>query len=438
MKRVLYLAYYWPPCGGIGPVRNLKFTKYFREFGWEPVVYSPANAQYILLDESTFKDFPEGVEIIKTPLREPYGLFNVLKGKKKTAQVKDVFLDKDEKKSLIHQFGIWVRANFFIPDARAQWIKPSIAYLRKYLKHNPVDAIISYGPPHSMHMIALALHKEFGIPWVSDWQDPWTQIDYYEKFPMTKAARNKHERMEQEVLHTANKVVMVSKSWCVDLEKLSGREVAYIPFGYDEQDFSGLTNERSEFFTISHFGTFGTDRNPRALWQALAELKAEHPDLSGHLRIHLAGNVAQSVFDSLTQHGLQNNLYYESFIGKDRLFQQLRNSDVQLVLINEPEKGLAYNNKGRIPAKVFECIGAQRPILVIGPMDGDVAAIVAETSTGVNCNYTDTEKIKASLLLWYKGWLNKEVSLHPIGVERYSFRNLCGEMAKVLNAAQTS
>ncbi|MBX7205113.1 MAG: glycosyl transferase family 1 [Bacteroidia bacterium] len=433
MKRVLYIAYYWPPCGGIGPVRNVKFTKYFRDYGWEPVIYAPQNAQYPLLDESTFKDLPTGVEIIKTPISEPYGFFNLLKGKKKNEAVKDVFLVKDGGSSFMHRFALWVRANFFIPDARAGWIKPSVNYLRKYLKQHPVDAIISYGPPHSMHLIAMALHRELDIPWISDWQDPWTQIDYYEKFPMTKAARQKHEQLEQEVLRTASSVVMVSKSWSEDLKKLSGREVNYIPFGYDEDDFNGIVPQQTGKFIISHFGSFGTDRNPESLWCALQELCSENGLFEKNLEIHLAGHVDASVFEAIEKAGLKKSLRYESFIGKNSLFQQLVNSAVQLVLINRPEPGLKYNNKGRIPAKIFECLGARKPILVIGPHDGDVAHIVNETGAGKNCDYLETTAMKQVIKEWYMQWENDPLRQVESHSEMYSFSNLCKQMSGLLN-----
>ncbi len=433
MKKVLYIAYYWPPCGGIGVVRNLKFVKYFREHGWEPVIYAPENASYPIIDPSTEKDLPEGIEILKTPIFEPYGLFNLSKGKKTNEQVKDVFLVNEQKTSLMHKLGLWVRANFFIPDARAFWIKPSIKYLRTYLKENPVDAIISYGPPHSMHIIAKQLHKEFGIPWVSDWQDPWTEIDYFQKFNMTSVARNKHIKLEREVITEANALVMVSKSWCTDLEKLSGRSVDYIPFGFDEADFAGKSYTKGNHFTISHFGMLGIDRNPKQLWRALSELKTEIPGFDNHLRIHLAGAVDPTVFASIETAGLKPQLTYDRQINKSELFGYLANSNVQLVLINTPEPEIKYNNKGRIPAKVFECIGSRQPVLVLGPTDCDVAGIVAQTQTGATCLYEDTTAIKQTIKQWYTNWLANTPSTQPVGIEQFSFNNLTKQMAGVLN-----
>ncbi len=433
MKKVLYIAYYWPPCGGIGVVRNLKFVKYFRNHGWEPIIYAPENASYPIIDHSTEKDLPQNITILKTPIFEPYGLFNLAKGKKKSEQVKDVFLVNEKKKSFMHDLGLWIRANFFIPDARAFWINPSIKYLRKYLQENHVDAIISYGPPHSMHLIAKALHNEFNIPWVSDWQDPWTEIDYFAKFNMSNAARQKHIRLEKEVITRADALVMVSKSWCTDLEKLSGRKVDYIPFGYDESDFTGLSYKRNNFFTISHFGMLGIDRNPKNLWKALQELNQELPHFEQHLKIHLAGHVDATVFESIANAGLKQQLQYDKQINKSELFGYLTNSNIQLVLINTPEEGIAYNNKGRIPAKVFECIGSKQPVLVIGPTGGDVAHIVAETQTGISCEYDDFDQIKNTVKKWFNNWQNNTASTQPKNIEQFSFNNLSKQMAEVLN-----
>jgi glycosyltransferase involved in cell wall biosynthesis len=407
-------------------------VKYFRNHGWEPIVYAPENASYPIIDPSTEKDLPENVTILKTPIFEPYGLFNLAKGKKKSEQVKDVFLVNEKKKSFMHDLGLWIRANFFIPDARAFWIKPSIKYLRKYLQENSVDAIISYGPPHSMHLIAKALHDEFNIPWVSDWQDPWTEIDYFSKFKMSNTARQKHIRLEKEVITGADALVMVSKSWCADLEKLSGRSVNYIPFGYDESDFAGLAYQRNEFFTMSHFGTFGTDRNPENLWKALQELKQELPTFELHLKIHLAGQVDATVFESIANAGLKQQLKYDKQINKSELFGYLTNSNIQLVLINTPEEGIAYNNKGRIPAKVFECIGSKQPVLVIGPTNGDVANIVAETQTGISCEYDDMAQIKNTVKNWFINWQNNTPSTQPKNIEQFSFNNLSKQMADLL------
>jgi len=413
-------------------LRNLKFVKYFRDFGWEPVVFAPENANYPVIDETTFKDIPAGIEVIKTPVIEPFAIFNLLQGKKKDERVKDVFLVRDQKPGLAHKLGVWVRGNFFIPDARMLWINPSVKRLRKYLKENKVDAMISYGPPHSTHRIAYALKQEFGIPWVADFQDPWTQIDYFEKFMLTDFARNKHKKQEQEVLKTADKVVMVSPSWCDDLAELGGRPVDYIPFGFDADDFKDARPEKPfNKFIISHFGTLGIDRNPEALWKVLAELSVEMPEFKTHLQIDLAGVVDYSIFETLEKAGLKANLNYNAFLTKDKVVAGMLASDILLLLLNT---GFGeYNTKGRIPAKLFEYLGSQRPILVIGQTDSDVAKIVSDTKAGITIAYENASEIKQSVLQFYASWKRGEQLYRPIHIQDYNFKYLTGKMAALLD-----
>jgi hypothetical protein len=432
LKKILYIIYYWPPCGGISVLRNLKFVKYFRQFGWEPVVYAPENANYPVIDETTFRDIPPGIEVIKTPVIEPFGIFNILQGKKKGERVKDVFLVRDEKPGLAHKLGVWVRGNFFIPDARMLWINPSVRYLRKYLKTHHVDAMISYGPPHSTHRIAYALKKEFGIPWVADFQDPWTQIDYFEKFMLTDFARNKHKKQEQEVLKTADKVVMVSKSWCEDLAELGGRPVKYIPFGYDEDDFKNIVPvKQDQKFIISHYGTLGIDRNPESLWMVLSELCDEIPGFRDQLMIDLAGVVDYSIFEIVEKAGLKNNLNYTQFLNKEKVVEGMLSSDILLLLLN---KGFGeYNVRGRIPAKLFEYLGSRKPILVMGREGSDVANIINETRAGITIDYDQHAALKKSVLEFYTAWKEGRQLYHPEHIEEYNFKYLTGKMAGLLD-----
>ncbi|NTW26696.1 MAG: glycosyltransferase family 4 protein, partial [Lentimicrobium sp.] len=184
-RRVLIISYYWPPSGGAGVQRWLKFVKYLRESGWEPVVYVPENPEYPAIDESLAKDIPDGIEIIKTPIWEPYSFYKKLIGAGKGERINAGFLSEKKRPGLTEQFSIWLRGNFFIPDARKFWIRPSISFLTRYLEKHPVDAIVSTGPPHSMHMIALGVKKRTGLPWLADFRDPWTNIDFYHELMLT-------------------------------------------------------------------------------------------------------------------------------------------------------------------------------------------------------------------------------------------------------------
>ncbi|MBE9481851.1 MAG: glycosyl transferase family 1, partial [Bacteroidetes bacterium] len=174
MKKVLIITYYWPPSGGAGVQRWLKFVKYLREFGWEPIVYTPENPEAPDIDNSLEKDIPDNLTVIKRKIWEPYTAYKKFIGQEKEQKINAGFLSENKKPKLSENISVWIRGNFFIPDARKFWIKPSVKFLTNYLKNNPVDAMISSGPPHSMHMIALGLKQRLGIPWLADFRDPWT------------------------------------------------------------------------------------------------------------------------------------------------------------------------------------------------------------------------------------------------------------------------
>lgn len=431
MKRFLYIVYYWPPAGGVSVVRNIKFAKYFREFGWEPVVYAPDKANYPVVDTTTAQDIPAGLEVIKKPIREPFAIFNLLRGKSKDEKVQDVFLVRDQKPSLMHRLGVWVRGNFFIPDARMLWIGPSVRHLKKYVRENPVDAIISTGPPHSAHRIAYELKKETGLPWIADFQDPWTQIDYFEKFMLTERARRKHIRQEQEVLKAADKVVIVSPSWAKDFTKLSGREVDYVPMGFDNDDFRNVIPPQDNKFRISHYGTLGLDRNPGVLWEVLAFLAKADARFRDDLEIVLAGAIDYTVFQEIETQGLKENLRYDRQLPKDKVIEGMVSSGMLLLLLN---KGFGeYNVRGRIPAKLFEYLGSRRPILAIGREDSDVAGILRETNAGRTIDYEDKEKLRKAVTDYYNAWKANAAIFTPEGIGKYDFRHLTGQMTELLN-----
>jgi len=210
-KKALIITYYWPPGGGAGVQRWLKFVKYLREFGWEPVIYTPENGEMPVIDSSLEKDVPDGVTVIRRPIWEPYSLYKKFVGAGKDEKINTGFLTEKKRPGLAEKLSVWMRGNLFIPDARKYWIKPSVKFLRSYLKKNPVDVIISTGPPHSMHMIALPLSRELNVPWVADFRDPWTNIDYYKDLKLTKSADRKHHQMEKEVVTGATGIVVVGQ-----------------------------------------------------------------------------------------------------------------------------------------------------------------------------------------------------------------------------------
>lgn len=428
-RKVLIITYYWPPSGGAGVQRWLKFVKYLRDFGWEPVVYTPENPEYPAIDNSLLKDIPEGIEIVRTPIWEPYSFYKKLVGAKKNERINAGFLSEKKRPGFAERFSIWLRGNFFIPDARKFWIKPSIKFLVKYLKQHPIDAIVSTGPPHSMHMIALGVKKRTGLPWLADFRDPWTNIDFYHELMLSSWADRKHHKQEMSVLKKADEVVVISNSMKTDFLKLLNREYSVITNGYDQDDIAGLDVKIDERFSIAHIGTMVKTRNPLLLWQVLSEETARDADFANDLEIKLVGSVDYSVTESIEAAGLGKYMKRISYVPHNEVVKLQQQSQVLLLLINDTP-----NAKVILPGKFFEYMAARRPILCIGPIDGDAAGVILETNAGYVSEKNDKESIRIALNELYTRFRSGKNTVESKGIARFSRESLTGRMAERLQA----
>lgn len=427
MKKVLIITYYWPPSGGVGVNRCLKFAKYLRDFGWEPIIYAPLNAQYPYLDSTNSSQIPDNLTIIQRPILEPFNLFKKLSGRKKNDSSNPVYV-RDRKLSIIDNFAIWLRGNFFIPDARCMWIKPSLKFLQKYLANNPVDAIFSDGPPHTNTVIAYKLSQSTHIPCLLDFQDPWTQVDYYEMLKINKRADKIHHRLEQEAFKTAKKITIVSNSWKQDLESIGAKNVDILYWGYDEDDFKKLDYQSDTDFSLVHAGQLGYDRRPETLIKVLSELKRENSEFGKQLKLKFAGTVDYSIIELIQSSGLEENLILLGNIARPQALELTLSSQILLLPLN-----IAKNAKGRIPGKLFENIRAKRPILCLGPTDSDVSKILQETNAGNSFEYSDYNGIKSFILDIYNKFKNNNNIINPVNIEQFDVRNQTMKLAEYLN-----
>ena len=434
MKRVLIITYYWPPSGGSGVQRWLKMSKYLPEYGWQPVIYTTENAEYPIIDHSLEKDVAPNIEVIRRPITEPYSAYKKFLGIKKEETVKMGFIQEKEKnKSWKSDLTLWVRGNFFIPDARCGWVKPSVHFLKEYLNEHPVDAIISTGPPHSMHLIALKLKEALGLPWIADFRDPWTEIDYYNDLHLTAWADRKHHRLEQEVLTKADKVVTVAPDGARRLGRLGNRNVRTIYNGFDRDDDAQTPVNLSEQFTITYLGVLSKIQNPSNLWQALAELIKEDSKFDKSLRINMIGQIDSAVVSSINENGLSQHVAYSPYMPHDQVSAVHRSSTLLLLLLMPDSEPRA---KGLLTGKLFEYMASGRPILCIGPEDGDAARILRETGAGQTISFEDKEKMKEALKNLYQRYLENtlEGNTNP-KVENYSRQVMTQQYAALLNQA---
>ena len=308
MKRVLIISYYWPPAGGSGVQRWLKFTKYLPQFGWAPIVYTPSNPDITLEDRTLSDQIHPMTEIVSTKIIEPYSIFRHFIGgngsKAATSEKNEVnLINANGKKSLKMRISLWIRANVFIPDPKILWVSPSVKFLCKYLKEHPVDLIVSTGPPHSMHLIAQKVSRRYNIKWVADFRDPWTGIFYFKHLPLTKSSLRRYMKMEEGVLRNADAVVTVTDRIATDLTEAVKSAGAKTPIynienGYDESDFC-YDEETSPYFTLVHTGLLAAEGDPDRLWKIIGELCREIPSFAEDFRLELVGKTDASVIDGI-------------------------------------------------------------------------------------------------------------------------------------------
>ena len=437
MKRVLIITYYWPPSGGSGVQRWLKFSKYLPEYGWQPVVYTPSNPELPARDESLLSEIPIQAEILEQPIKEPYAVYRKWMGRSSKQPVVNPLVSRD-KKTWKEKVSLLIRANLFVPDPRILWVKPSISYLTDYLKEYPVDAIVSTGPPHSMHLIARGIKREFPwIPWIADFRDPWTRIFYFKHLPMMPGILRRHRRMEASILKMADEVVVVSQQMqkeyqqVITQRRLGQRDkVQVITNGYDEADFVGHQNPLEKGFHILHTGLLSEDGNPEVCWEVLGNRYRRDPDFRRLLRITLIGKTDAAVLASIRRNGLENALTDLGYLPHNLISAYQRNAALLLLpLRKEPEA------KGILTGKFFEYLAAQRPIMAFGPCDGDVAAILKTTGSGKIFDWSDREGVSHAIHLLFTAFQNGEPTpwiADPDTIRQYSRKELTHRMVELL------
>lgn len=423
-KKLLIITYYWPPAGGPGVQRWLKFVKYLPEFNIQPIVYIPENPTYPITDRGLENEVSKNTIILKNKIKEPYG-FASLFSKNKTKKISSGIIPNQRKQSFLEKFLLWIRGNLFIPDARFLWVKPSVTYLTKYIEENNIDTIVTSGPPHSLHLIGLQLKKELNVTWFADFRDPWTTIGYHKSLKLSSYAANKHKTLEKGVLNTADTIIVTSKTTKTEFQALTSKPIEIITNGYDVENIAKQSLD--EKFSLAHIGSFLSERNPRILWKALQELIKENDHFKNDFQLKLIGAVSQEVLDTIAEFKLQDyvlNLGYVSH--EEALIQQRKSQILLLIEINSED------TKSIIPGKVFEYMVSERPIIAIGPEDSDFAEIIKSTNTGTFFSYYDKEPLKELILKNYEMYKTNSLKVNAIGLQKYSRKSLTEQLAKII------
>ena len=419
-KKVLIITYYWPPSGGSGVQRWLKFSKYLRDFNIEPVIYTVDNPSYPIKDTSLESEIPLGLEVLKQPIFEPNSFLSIFGNNKKKESAG--FLNPNP--TLLGRFFQYVRANYFIPDARKFWIKPSVKFLSNYLKNNEIEVVITTGPPHSIHIIGLALRDKFKIKWISDFRDPWTEIDYFQQLPLTKKANKKHHQLEQEVLEKSDMVIVVGETMKKKFLK-HNHNIEVLTNGFDSYENS-LTIELDSNFSITHVGLMNADRNPTILWEVLYEISSENIDFKNNLRIKFIGKIDDTVIQDIQVFN-PKNIVRIPYLDHEEVRKYQASSQVLLLSINHVPSA-----KGIITGKIFEYLQAKRPILGIGPEDGDAAAILKKTNAGNIVGFNNKVELKTAVLKLYKDFKEEKLFVKSTNIEQFHRKNITRQLAQVI------
>lgn len=431
-RKVLIVTYYWPPSGGSGVQRWLKFVKYLPEYQWEPHIFTPENPSFATQDPSLEKDVPPEAEVTRFPIWEPYDIFFTLSGffsASKGRRTGPVVPSKN--KTFFQRISTWMRGNFFVPDPRIFWVRPSVRFLSDYIARNGISIIITTGPPHSVHLIGLNLKKKYPhVRWLADFRDPWSDWGMWDSLMVTKAVRRIHKRMEGKVLSMADEIITITPFYVKRFEMLSGRNVKLLTNGYDEEDFKNLVHRREDKFTIRHVGWINEKCDPRPFMVALQAELRENVVFARDLRLEFIGEVHPD-FKNFVQERreLATVTVFTGNVSHNALIPFYGSSSLFLLVLT------GYKDaEGFLPGKLFEYLAAGIPVLGVGPVRGDAATLLKETGAGEMIASEDQEKIRRTLREAHLMWRNSAPpKVNTAATTRFSRRELTGQLAEILS-----
>ncbi|MDF2157123.1 glycosyltransferase family 4 protein [Algoriphagus sp. CAU 1675] len=427
-KRVLIITYYWPPSGGSGVQRWLKFAKYLPEAGWEPVIFTTENPDFDLKDETLAREVPPSLEVLKFPIWEPYQLFAKLKGK--TGGHPSRMLEQ-KKKGLLEKTAIWLRANFLVPDPRVFWVKPSVDFLVDLMGKEQFQAVITTGPPHSLHLIGRGLKRKTGVLWLADFRDPWSQWEFLDALPMQDWVRKKHRKLEQSVLKEADEVVTISPTFRNDLEAIANRKVRLLTNGFDPADLPRDFQRKEKIpgrLNLVYTGIIDSIRNPIPLLEALKE---EFSAEDVQVQMTFVGKVSEQVRGFVQADSwLASRIHFPGYVSHQEVFGFYAEADALVLILTDTK-----NAKGNIPGKLFEYLATKIPVLALGDPEGDSALILKNAGAGVVLPHSDLAGIRRRLRELFE---STSLQIDSPDLEKYSRRTLSFQLAKILDEHSVS
>lgn len=431
-RRVLIVAYYFPPSGGPGVQRVLKYTRYLPDFGWEPIVLTVENGTFPAIDKSLFEQVPAGTKIFRTKIFEPYDIYRLLTGKPKNVAIDvNVIKKEGQKKTFAEQIAEFIRATFFIPDARVGWLLTARRKILDIIDEYLIDAIYSSSPPYTCSLIARYGKRKRQLPWIAGFRDPWTDFISTPKRWFIPAMFDR--MLEYHVFSEADIVEVawegIKKDALAKYFDLPEEKFIHIPNGFDSADFPKITYKRNEKFTLTYTGSLYGRRNPQSLFIAIEKLLEEGKIQPDDFIIQFIGRMGSEVYEMIEKTSFRNSIALISYIPHQKCIEKLMTSDASLLIIDESKE-----SKEIVPGKVYEYLGVGRPIFAIGPTNGAVAQLLEECNAGVIAHQSEIDSIANNFIKFYNNWKNNRTFQPKLElIKQYERKEQTGQLALILD-----
>jgi len=434
-RTVLFIDYFFPPVAGPGVRRTLGFVNHLPAYGWNAVILTAHAGDTAFSDASLLEQVPSHVDVHRAYSIEP------LRSVKRLLMKRTRPLDDGHPEAIGTGRAIWGGGRWLkdlsrwvlFPDRHVGWFPFALRKGRQILRSEPVDVIYSTMTSVTSHFVAYRLWREFRVPWVADFQDPWTQHGQFPSGAHKELARS----WEARIYRSADRITVTTEQHRTMLLQgfpgISEDKVTVIPLGYDPDIFSGLTPDTPRGFVITHFGAFYATRSPALFLRAVAQCLAERPEMAQDLRIRFVGHFDADILEATErirkEHRLEQIVSLERTVPYALGLQILLGSSLLLFIADKGIWGRVMSS-----AKLPEYLGARRPILGLVP-DGAIAATIRAANAGYVVDPDDLEAIKGTILEAYDLWRRDRLAF-PINegaLEDLTWYRLTGRFTAVLD-----
>lgn len=436
LKRVLIIAYFFPPLGGAGVQRTLKFVKYLREFGWEPIVITCGDNEYDVYDSTLSYEIPKGVNIIRIDDNLSDSKFV---DKKLIQQNINLYYGLVEDEVLIYDYIAQFKSistneirEFILPDKYIRWANEVLKSLENIIDISNIDLIYSTGSPYSDHIIGYYLKKKYNKPWVTDFRDEWTNNGFSEYVHTSLKYRIEYE-LEKKIVNLSDKVLVttpVSKQNYIEIFNLNSCKTNVITNGFDEEDFKDLKkNSKNKRFKIIHNGSLYGKRIPDIFIQCIYELINDKLINENEIEVIFIGSHNINI-QQLNEYNLFNNIKFISYRDHAESLKLSNEADVLLLIVGNDENCIQY-----YPGKMFEYFRLGKSIISLSPTNSATSRLLSNIKRGYNIEYSDLEGIKNVILKLFNDWKNDILIKYPVDktIKKFDRKHLTEQLAKIFD-----